>query len=374
MDIRDKLEAFRAGEISRRAFTASLSAVGVSLVLSPLASRKSGAAAADQATYFTWGGYDVPEMFGPYIAKHGEAPNFATFGGSEEGLTKIRAGYVVDVAHPCNQAIPRWVATGLFQTADPSKLSNWPDVMPELYNLEGNMEDGRPYMVPFDWGRTSITYRTDLVDLQGQEESWSILWDERYKGRLGVLASAADTWWCGAIYAGVDFNQLSTEENFKKVAELMRQQRPLIRTYTDDTTTLEQALASGELVAAMTWDSSAVTLKNQGIPVKFANPKEGALTWVCGAIIHKDAPNLDKAHDVIDSMLSTESGKWLIGENGYGHSNSKSFDLFTDEELAELGLSRNPTDILAAGKFQVPQSQEFETAMNDEFEKIKAGF
>ena len=73
-------------------------------------------------------------------------------------------------------------------------------------------------------------------------------------------------------------------------------------------------------------------------------------------------------------MLSTETGKWLIGENGYGHSNAKSFDLFTDEELAELGLSRNPVDILSAGKFQVPQTQEFETAMNQEFEKIKAGF
>ena len=31
-------------------------------------------------------------------------------------------------------------------------------------------------------------------------------------------------------------------------------------------------------------------------------------------------------------------------------------------------------DILSAGKFQVPQTQEFESAMNQEFEKIKAGF
>ena len=43
-------------------------------------------------------------------------------------------------------------------------------------------------------------------------------------------------------------------------------------------------------------------------------------------------------------------------------------------ELANLGLSRNPKDILDAGKFQVPQTQEFETKMNQEFEQIKAGF
>lgn len=374
MDIKEKFDAFRSGKLSRRDFNTALSALGVSLVAMPAASRQAWAAAADQATFFTWGGYDVPEFVEPYVKKHGEPPNFATFGGSEEALTKMRAGYVVDVSHPCNQEIPRWVATGLFRTLDTSKLSNWPDVMPELYNLEGNVVDGRPYMAPVDWGRTSITYRTDLVDLQGQEESWGILWDERYKGRLGMLASGGDAWWCGAIYAGVDFKEIASEEGFKKVAAVMREQRPLIRTYTDDTTSLEQALASGELVAAMTWDSSAVTLKGQGVPVTFANPKEGPLTWVCGAMMHKDAPHPDKAYDLVDALLSIEAGRWLIAENGYGHSNAKSFEPFSDDELATLGLSRNPSDILSAGKFQIPQTQEFETAMNEEFEKIKAGF
>ncbi len=374
MNIDKKLDALRSGHLSRRDFNKMLSAAGVSLVAMPVASKMASAAAADQATIFTWGGYDLPEAYGPYIAKHGEPPNFAVFGGSEEGLTKMRAGYVVDLAHPCNQGIPRWIATGLFQPLDTSKLSNWPDVMPELWNLEGNVVDGKPYMAPWDWGRTSITYRTDLVDLQGQEESWSLLWDERYKGKIGVFASGGDTWWSTAIYAGVDFNEIATEASMKKVGDLLRKQRPLIRVYTDDETTLEQALASGEIVAAMTWDSSAVKLKSEGVPVTFANPKEGALTWVCGVMMHKDAPHPDKAYDVIDAMLSTDSGKWLISENGYGHSNAKSFDLFSDDELAALGLSRNPADILSAGKFQVPQTQEFETAMNKEFEKIKAGF
>ena len=186
--------------------------------------------------------------------------------------------------------------------------------------------------------------------------------------------SAGDTWWCAAILAGVDFKDIATDDGFKKVAALLRKQRPLIRLYTDDTTSLQQALASGELVAAMTWNSSAVVLNGEGVPVKFADPKEGALTWVCGPIIHKDAPHIDRAHDLIDAMLSIETGKWLIGDNGYGHSNAKSFEQFSADELTALGLSSTPSDILAAGKFQIPQSQEFETKMNKEFEQIMAGF
>ena len=375
MDVLDQLGAVREGKLSRRRFTQGLLSAGVAMTALPMTAGRAFASPEDQATYFTWGGYDIPELFGPYQAKHGELPNFAIFGGSEEALTKMRGGFVVDVSHPCNQAMPRWVQTGLFQSVDPTRLSNWGDVMPELVALEGNTaEGGNIWMVPFDWGQSSITYRTDLVDLGGAEESWDILWDPKYAGRLGSLAAGADAWWIGAIKAGVPFDQLNTDEAFEKIAAVMREQRPLIRTYTDDTTTLEQALASGEMVAALTWNSSAALLRSEGVPVAFAKPKEGALTWVCGLMIHRDAPKLDLAYDVIDSLLSVETGEFMINDYGYGHSNKKAFDKFDDEMLSGLGLSKNPADVLQAGHFQIPQTQEWESRMNELWEQIKAGF
>ena len=108
--------------------------------------------------------------------------------------------------------------------------------------------------------------------------------------------------------------------------------------------------------------------------MKFAKPKEGALTWVCGVMMHKDAPKPDLAYDVIDALLSVDTGKFLIGDYGYGHSNIKSFAEFDGETLAGLGLSAEPFEILNAGHFQVPQTQEWETRMNTLFEQIKAGF
>ncbi|QYX56553.1 extracellular solute-binding protein [Roseovarius sp. SCSIO 43702] len=375
MDVLDQLGAVREGKMSRRAFTRSLMAAGVGMATVPLGAKALRAAEGDQATYFTWGGYDIPEFFAEYREKHGgENPDFAIFGASEEALTKIRGGFVVDVSHPCNQSVPRWAASGLFQPVDRSRLTHGADIIPELIDLQGNdAEGGGNWMIPFDWGQSSITYRTDLFELEG-EESWDMLWDKRYEGRLGSLGAGADAWWVGAIKAGVPFDQLDTDEAFEKIGAVMREQRPLIRMYTDDTTTLEQALASGELVAALTWNSSAVELQNEGVPVKFAQPKEGALTWVCGLMIHKDAPNLEAAYDVIDSLLSVETGKFLVGDYGYGHSNAKTYDEFDEETLTGLGLSKDPTEILSAGHFQIPQTQEWESKMNATFEQIKAGF
>lgn len=374
MDVVDQLNAVRNGKLNRRAFTKALLAAGVGLVATPFAPRSGLAQSAAQGTFFTWGGFDIPELFGEYQEKNGALPNFAVFGGTEEALTRMRAGFVADVAHPCNAGLLRWVDSGLFQPIDTSRLSNWPDLIPELLDLEGNQaSNGMPWMAPFDWGQTSITYRTDLFELEG-EESWDMLWDARYSGRLGSLASGGDAWWCGAIKAGVDFREIATEAAFERIAAVMRSQRPLIRVYTDDTTTLEQALASGEMVAAMTWNSSATALIAEGVPVKFAQPKEGALTWVCGVMIHRDAPNLDRAYDIIDSLLSVDAGRFLIGDYGYGHSNSRSFEGFDDETLVSLSLSRNPADILEAGQFMIPQDQEFESQMAELFEMIKAGF
>jgi spermidine/putrescine transport system substrate-binding protein len=373
MDVRDQLGALRDGRISRRAFNRWLLSAGIVMTATPLLPRRAMAAPEDQATYFTWGGFDIPDYFDEYVAKHGELPNFSTFGSAEEAFQKLQSGFVPDIAHPCLSDVPRWVASGLFQPIDTTRLSNWPDVLPELYDVDYNRVDGKVWLVPFDWGQTSIAYRTDLFELEG-EESWDMLWDKRYAGRLGSLAAGSDVWWCAAIKAGVPFDQIGTDEAFEKIAAVLKEQRPLIRTYTDDTTSLDTALASGELVAAMAWNDTVVSLQGQGVPVKFARPKEGPLTWVCGMMLHANAPKLDSAYDVLDSLISESAALFNMKDYGYGGSNRKAFDAFTEEELQALGLSKDVTAMLAAGHVDIPQTAEWEPRMTATWEQIKLGF
>lgn len=374
MDVVDQIHALRNGTLSRRAFNRSLAAVGIVTVMTPVMPRRALAAPEDHATWFTWGGFDVPDFFEDYVAKRGEVPNFATYGSAEEALNKLQSGFVADIAMPCLSDVPRWSSTGLFQPIDPARLSNWPDVIPELWDVPFNVQDGKPWMMPWEWGQTSVAYRTDLYDLEGAEESWDMLWNPKYAGRMGMLAGGGDAWWCAAIKAGVPFDQIHTDEAFERISAVLREQRPLIRMYTDDTTSSDTALAAGEIVAVMAWNSSVVSLSAQGVPVKFAKPKEGALTWVCGQMLHKDAPNLDSAYDILDALISVSASVVQIRDFGYGAANRKAFDQFTDEELATLGLSRNPLEILQAGHFGIPQTAEWDQRMTSTWEQIKLGF
>ena len=77
------------GQFTRRQAIKALGAMGLVVGAVPLGVRS--ALAGDNATYFTWGGYDDDGMFAPYIAQHGGPPNYVTYGDAEEGLTKMKA-------------------------------------------------------------------------------------------------------------------------------------------------------------------------------------------------------------------------------------------------------------------------------------------
>lgn len=70
------IEKASKGSLSRRHFSELLSLTGVSVVTAPVFSRPA-AAEGEEAFYFTWGGYDVPELLEQYHDKHGAYPDMA---------------------------------------------------------------------------------------------------------------------------------------------------------------------------------------------------------------------------------------------------------------------------------------------------------
>ncbi|WP_162912921.1 extracellular solute-binding protein [Rhodospirillaceae bacterium SYSU D60014] len=343
------LDRMATGALSRRQFSKALASVGLAMTVVPLTARSSRAQ--EQLTYFTWAGYDTSEFFPAYMEKHGSAPEMPLFADEQEALTKIRAGFSADVAHPCSGRIGLWRDAGVLQPIDTSRLSNWPDIFDGLRGINGAAAEGKQWFVPVDWGNTSIVYRTDLVDVE--EDSWTLLWDERYAGKLSIGEDITDTAIIAGLVAGIPKERLydMSDEEIARIREVLVKQRPLLRFYWSDNTTMEQALATGEVVASSAWNSSVVALKEQGVPVDYMNPKEGILAWCCGLVMTPTTDQVDKAYDLIDAIIAPEAGEWLITAMGYGHSNRKAFDLVSDDVLAERGLSRDPSKLLAEGIF-----------------------
>lgn len=331
-----------ASRLGRRRFSQLLAGTGLAMMYAPLTAGRSFAAS--EASYYTWSGYDDPAFDQPYIDRHGTAPQYSTFPEDETAFQKLRVGGLgFDVSHPCSYEVSRWREAGLLQPIDVSRLDHWDDLFPALKNQPGMIADGQNWFIPWDWGNTSITYRADLVDVA--EASWNLLWDQRYEGRLSLLDTIADPVVAAAAISGIDPFEMDPAAVAIVKAKLA-EQKPLIRLYTSDITSVEQALASGELVAAMTWNSSYAQLRQQGLPVKFMRPKEGMITWVCGFVLLKDAPNLDRAYDFLNGRLDPRSGAHLISAYSYGAANRRAFELVSSELLENLALPTDPTDLL----------------------------
>ena len=367
------VEAVKSGKMTRREMGQALASVGVAALGTTIMPKIAGAAVEDHPTVFTWSGYEDDGFMGAYMAKYDdEKPNFSFWGDEEEAFAKMRAGFKPDVTSPCSYKIPHWNDAGILAPIDSDRLSNWSDMIPTLTKVPGTIINGDRLWVCQDWGQTSITYRTDLVDIE--EESWGLMWDERYAGRLSMIDSLIDGVMVAAIYGGAKDPYNMTPEEVAMTKKLLQEQIPLLRFYSNSMTDVEQALASGELVAAVTWNSSALELNNQGLPVRFMVPKEGAMTWTCGLSLMTDADpkKLDRSYAILDSYLSKESGYWEITEWGYGHANARAFDNVTEEQLAARGLSNDPDALINSGIFQEPIGNEPE--LQTMFEEVKAGF
>jgi len=326
------------------------------------------AMAEDKLSYFTWDGYELPDFHKSFEASHPNSFNISKFGDDDEAFTKVKAGFRPDLAHPCYDKVVRWKEAGLIEPIDTTNLKNWGKIFPILRNLPGLVEGNNTWMVPWDWGNTSITYRTDLI--KSPELSWKMLWDKQYSGKIATIDAVHDTPVVAALLAGVDPFHMN-DADIAKAKKVLEAQRPLVKMYTTDMTSVEQALASGELVAAMTWNASAVNLKKQGVPVSFMNPKEGMLTWVCGFVMIKGTPHKNLAYDFINSRLDTDSGKALVENYGYGSSNSAAMAAVGEAKLKELQLPTDPDTMLKTTVFTQPiNNNEKVTKM---FEQVKAG-
>lgn len=357
------------GTLTRRDVNKALARAGLGLAVLPVFHRP--ALAEGEIHYHTWAGYDVPELMSGYIEKYGGPPEFSYIGDEDESFAKMRAGFAPDVMHPGSYNVVRWHAAGLLRPIDTSRISNWPDVFDSLKKISGTVIDGQRYYVPSEFGNSSVVYRTDLVDPKYREEnSWAIMYDERYARKLAFYDSAGAVVQIAARVLGYENIYSLTDDQLVEVRKLATKQRDLLRFYWTDVTQLEQALASGEIVAAYAWNQSLVTLKKEGLPVEMMVPKEGIFTWVGGLVMHPKVKDEQAAYDFINAWIAPESGAWLIDNYGYGSANGKAYDLVAPERLDELGFSK-PEDMLGGSIFFVGLDPEVDAKYQKLYDEIR---
>ena len=171
-----------------------------------------------------------------------------------QALAKVASGYNPDVIHPCIAYWPDFHAAGLIQPFDMALLPDYEGI-PEAIRAPGVGDDGLVYHVPFDIGFSSLVYRTDKIPITEEEESWNILLDPAYEGKLATFSDPVTIIKIGAlINAGgpIDPNELTTEQ-IEAAKETMIKAKPQIRNFWSNNQDNINDFINGNVWATYMW-------------------------------------------------------------------------------------------------------------------------
>jgi spermidine/putrescine transport system substrate-binding protein len=289
---------------------------------------------------FDWSGYgngdyypgkERAALWQQYVDATGDTPKFILFENDDQGFTKVAQGTHYDIVHPCAYRFQDYVDLGIMTPWDPSQIPNFAALNPTLETF--GQIGGQQYFIPLDWGFIAPMYRADQV--QPTEDSWSLLFDDRYKGKISWI-DTLEMLSIAGIYQGVPNPWEMTDDELQAATDFLISKKPLVRFLWNQSYELFQAFKRDEVWIGYAWPDAVGYSKAAGLDVVYMNPKEGRITWSCGMGLFADTQNYHHAHAYVDSWSSTKAAEFLLGTYYYGHANTN------------VDLSGVPDDIVKA--------------------------
>lgn len=331
-----------------------------------------GAASAQDSDLlvFDYSGFEDPAYHSKYVETHGESPTYAFFGDEEEAFQKLRSGFEADVSHVCAGSVTKWVASGILEPWDKSRIDAYDYLDSNLVGQDVATGEADLYFIPSDWGTTAIAYNTDEVPAE-DVSTLEVFLNPKYAQRMTLPDNVDDAYALAYLATGVTDWTTATDEQFQAASDWLRQVHPNLRTYWTDPAELSQLMATGEILVSWAWNETLPAMAEEGFPIGFERePEEGSSVWLCGYVNLANGPGSeDKAYDFVNAFLDPSSTAALV-EAGYGQANAAAMAQFSAEELDAVGMGEIDAPVLA----QLPLPGELREKQSAEFEKIKAGF
>ena len=154
------------------------------------------------------------------------------------------------------------------------------------------------YTVPYLWGTVGIGYDSALVP--DPPDSWDVLWDPRYKGKISMLNDQREVLGVALRSIGASLNSQDPTEIARAKQKLIAQ-KPLVKTYTSDH--YDQLLATGEVILAHGWGGPVARAMLHRPSIKYVVPREGGTIWADCLAVLKSSPNKALAMKFVNYLL-----------------------------------------------------------------------
>ena len=141
--------------------------------------------------------------------------------------TKLKTGGAnYDVIIPSDYMIGKLVEEDMLAPLNFDNIPNYQYIDEQFKNR--NYDPDNLYSVPYTWGTVGIIYNTKYVT--EPVDSWSLLWDEAYKGKILMFDNSRDAFAISQLLLGQDVNTTSTAD-LDAASQKLAEQKDLVQDY-----------------------------------------------------------------------------------------------------------------------------------------------
>jgi spermidine/putrescine transport system substrate-binding protein len=243
-----------------------------------------------------------------------------TLSNNEEMISKLRAtgGAGYDLAQPSQDRIASAESEfGIYKPIDLSKIKI-EEFQPALLDIvkRNATVDGKLYGLPYLWGTDGLVINTK----KAKATDYGDLCSPEYKGKTAIRLKRP-TLMAFAFAAGKD--PFALYHDTKAYSALMDQVGATLiackanfKFFYDNKDQLLNGIRSGEVVAAMMWDTGGWTLNRDNPDIQYIVPRSGALGWLDTFALPAHGRNDAAAYAWINFTMRPENAARVIKSVG----------------------------------------------------------
>ena len=296
--------------------------------------------AGEKLYVYNWGEYIDESILKDFEKETGIKVIYETFTQNEDMYMRIKeGGSNYDVVVPSDYMIERMISEDMLMEMDMSKLSNFKNIGEDYLNMEYDPE--QKYSVPYFWGTVGILYNKKMI--KEKPESWSVLWDKKYKDNIIMMDSTRDSIGIALIKDGYSMNSRNMKELEQAKNDLIEQKKIVMAYLVDE---IKSQMVNEEAALAPVYTGDAIVAMNENENLDYVIPKEGSNIWFDAMVIPKEAKNVENAYKFIDYVLRPEVSAKIAEYVEYSTPNTEAYKLLENDlnfkEVAYPDLSQYP--------------------------------
>ena len=283
----------------------------------------------EKLVVYNWGEYIDPEVLTMFEEETGIDIVYEEFETNEILYPKISSGAIAyDVICPSDYMIQRMIENDLLSEINFDNIPNLKNIGKQYLEQSRQFDPENKYSVPYCWGTVGILYNKIMVD--EPVDSWSILWDPKYKDNILMQDSVRDAFGVTLKYLGYSLNSTDLDE-LTEAKNLLIEQKPLVQAYVIDQ--VRDKMIGNEAALGVIYSGEAIYTQKENPNLEYVIPKEGSNIWIDSWVIPKNAEHKENAEKFINFLCRPDIALMNFEYITYSTPNEAARELIEDESI-----------------------------------------